>query len=62
MSVAVYDGLMNEKRSRFMRDQVSISPTFYAHLFGKKANRAISLVTFQLCNFWCQNFVEKPRT
>jgi len=41
--------------------QVSISSTFYAHLFVQKQIAHPSLVTFQLCNFCCQNFVQKMR-
>jgi len=36
-----------------LRDQVSISSTFYARIFCKQ----LSLVTFQLCNFWRQNIL-----
>ncbi len=37
----------------------SILPTFYVSLFCTKENCIAFLVTFQLCNFWCKNFVQK---
>jgi len=37
----------------------SISSTFYVRLFLQNQIAQLSLVTFQLCNFWRQNFVQK---
>jgi hypothetical protein len=34
---------------------------FMCAFFVQKQIQQLSLVRFQLCNFWCQNFVQKTR-